>query len=80
MANDIADRVRAIIVDQLDVRRDDLRDEASFVDDLGTDSLGAVELILAIEEAFEIEISDAEAERLKTVGDLIAHVQASVRG
>jgi acyl carrier protein len=78
MKPSIADKVREIIVDQLEVDGDALRDETSFIDDLGADSLGVVELVLAFEEAFEISISDEDTERLKTVRDVIGYIEARV--
>jgi acyl carrier protein len=78
MKPSIADKVREIIVDQLEVDGDALRDETSFIDDLGADSLGVVELVLAFEEAFEISIPDEDTERLKTVRDVIGYIEARV--
>lgn len=74
MRQEIAERVRGIVAVQLDVKLSELRDDAALVADLGADSFGLVELCLAIEEAFELEIPDAQVEQLRTVGDAIAYV------
>ena len=71
----VEDRVKELIVDQLGVSAEQVTPEASFIDDLGADSLDTVELIMALEEEFEIEIPDEEAEKIVTVGDAIAHLQ-----
>ena len=70
----IEDKVRTIIVDQLGIQEDDVKPEASFIDDLGADSLDIVELVMAMEEEFEIEIPDEEAENIKTVEDAIKYI------
>lgn len=76
MANDaIFDKVRAIIVDQLGVEEDEVTAEASFIEDLGADSLDIVELIMALEEEFEIEVPDEDAEKLVNVGDAVAYIK-----
>jgi acyl carrier protein len=64
-----------IIKEQLDVDEKDIKSEASFVDDLGADSLGLVELVLAFEEAFEIDIPDEDTEKIRTVQDAIDYVE-----
>ncbi|GAB6180590.1 acyl carrier protein [Desulfotomaculum defluvii] len=69
------DKIKAIIVDQLGVEEDDVKMEASFVDDLGADSLDIVELVMALEEEFGIEIPDEEAEKIRTVGDAVKFIQ-----
>lgn len=74
----VEDRVKELIVDQLGVSPEQVTPEASFIDDLGADSLDTVELIMALEEEFEIEIPDEEAEKIVTVGDAIAHLQSKV--
>ena len=74
MADDIAVKVREIIVEQLGVNDKDVKEEASFMDDLGADSLDTVELVMAFEENFDIEIPDEDAEKISTVGDAIAYV------
>mgnify|MGYP002626472048 CR=1 FL=1 len=68
------DKVRDIVVDQLSVDPDDVAVESTFIDDLGADSLDIVELIMAFEEAFGIEIPDSAAEKIKTVQDVITFI------
>jgi len=68
---DIEAAVKEIIVDQLGVDEDQVKPEASFIDDLGADSLDTVELVMAFEDKFEVEIPDEEAEKMRTVGDAI---------
>jgi acyl carrier protein len=75
MAKDIQSEVRRIIHEQLDVEEGRIRPEASFIDDLGADSLGLVELVLAFEEAFHCEIPDDQTEKIRTVGDAIAYIE-----
>ena len=77
MAMSTFERVRDIIVDQLDVNPDDVTLEASFKDDLDTDSLDLVELIMAFEEEFGGEISDEQSKEMATVGDVVAHLDAA---
>ena len=67
MAIDIPSDVKRIIKEQLDVDEKDIKPESSFIDDLGADSLGLVELVLAFEEAFEIDIPDEDTEKIRTV-------------
>jgi acyl carrier protein len=75
---DIAQKVKQIIVEQLGVDESQVDDNASFVDDLGADSLDIVELVMAFEEAFEIEIPDEDAEKIITVKDSIDYIQNRV--
>ena len=70
----VADRVKKIIVDQLGVEEDLVTPEASFVDDLGADSLDTVELVMAFEKEFDIDIPDEEAEKLRTVGQALQYL------
>lgn len=76
--SDIESRVKQIIVDHLGVDEDKLTNEASFLDDLGADSLDNVELVMAFEEEFGIEINDDEADTLGTVGEAIAYIAKSI--
>ncbi|MFZ2489792.1 MAG: acyl carrier protein [Anaerolineae bacterium] len=76
MANQIFERVRAIIVDQLGVDENEVTMDASFRDDLGADSLDLVELIMAFEEEFGGEISDEEAQKITTVGEAVNFLAA----
>jgi acyl carrier protein len=69
-------RVKDIIVDQLGVSADQVTPEAKFVEDLGADSLDTVELVMAFEEEFDIEVPDEEAEKLQSVGDVITYLNA----
>jgi acyl carrier protein len=71
----VADRVKKIIVDQLGVEEDLVNPEASFVDDLGADSLDTVELVMALEEEFGLEIPDEEAEKITRVKEAIAYIE-----
>lgn len=76
MSNDaIFEKVKAIIVDQLSVEEEEVTPEASFIEDLGADSLDIVELIMALEEEFEIEVPDEDAEKLTTVGAAVAYIK-----
>jgi acyl carrier protein len=72
----IEDKVKEIIVDQLGVEAEQVKPEASFVDDLGADSLDTVELVMAFEEEFDLEIPDEDAEKIKTVGDAITYIKS----
>lgn len=71
----IIDKVKALIVEQLGVEEDDVKMESSFVDDLGADSLDIVELVMALEEEFELEIPDEDAEKIRTVGEAVKYIQ-----
>ncbi len=74
----IEDRVTKLIVERLGVAADEVVPEASFLDDLGADSLDIVELVMAMEEEFDIEVPDDEAEKIQTVGDAIAYLKERV--
>ncbi len=69
------EKIREIVVEQLGVEEDQVTMESSFVDDLGADSLDIVELVMALEEAFGVEIPDSEAEKISTVGDVVEYVK-----
>jgi len=69
-------KVKAIVVDQLGVAEDEVVLQASFTDDLGADSLDTVELVMALEEEFELEIPDEDAEKIATVQDVITYINA----
>ncbi len=73
--NSIEERVTDIVVEQLGLERDKVQPESKFVDDLGADSLDTVELVMALEEEFEIEIPDEEAEKITTLREAIAYVE-----
>ncbi len=73
--SELTDRIRTIISDQLMVDPEEVRDESSFVDDLGADSLDTVELIMEFEDEFGIEISDEDAEKISTVAEAIAYLE-----
>lgn len=73
-----ADKIKSIIAEQLGVKKEEVTDVASFVDDLGADSLDTVELVMALEEEFGMEIPDEDAEKLKTVGEAIKYIEEKV--
>ncbi len=75
----VQERVKNIIVEQLGVDADKVNPEAQFVNDLGADSLDTVELIMALEEEFDIEIPDEKAEKIKTVGEAVAYIQENAK-
>ena len=74
-SEEVFEKVKSIIVEQLGVAETAVTMEASFIDDLGADSLDIVELIMALEEAFDIEIPDADAEKVVTVGDVVDYIK-----
>jgi acyl carrier protein len=74
----VEEKVKSIIVDQLGVNEGEVTAAASFVDDLGADSLDTIELVMAFEEAFGIEIPDEDAEKIKTVKDAIEYIESHV--
>ena len=69
------DKIKSIIVEQLGVDENEVTTDAHFIDDLGADSLDTVELVMALEEEFGIEISDEEAEKIQTVGDVVKYIE-----
>ena len=71
----VAEKVKSIIAEQLGVKIEEVKPEASFIDDLGADSLDTVELIMALEEEFSIEIPDEDAEKMTKVGDAIKYIE-----
>jgi len=75
----IEERVKKIVVSQLGVKAEDVTNSASFIDDLGADSLDTVELVMALEEEFECEIPDEEAEKIATVQSAIDYINAHVK-
>ncbi|PCI63921.1 MAG: acyl carrier protein [Kangiella sp.] len=74
----IEDRVKKIVIEQLGVKEDEVTLEASFVDDLGADSLDTVELVMLLEEEFDTEIPDDEAEKINTVSAAVTYIKANV--
>jgi len=72
--SDVEEKVKDIIVEELGVEREKLTSEASFMEDLGADSLDTVELVMAFEKEFDIDIPDEEAEKLRTVGDALKYL------
>jgi acyl carrier protein len=76
----VEEKVKHIIVEQLGVDADEVKAEASFVDDLGADSLDVVELVMALEEEFGLEISDEDAEKLRTVQQAIEYIETNTKG
>ena len=77
-SEEIFDKVKEIIVEQLGVSEDSVNEDASFIEDLGADSLDIVELIMAIEEEFDIEIPDTDAEKVVTVGDVVDYIKDNI--
>ena len=78
MAEAVSDRVKAIIAEQLGVKLEEVNETASFIEDLGADSLDTVELVMALEEEFGVEIPDEDAEKMSTVGDAIKYIEAKI--
>ena len=75
--SDIAERVKKIVVEHLGVEADKVTAEASFIDDLGADSLDVVEMLVTIEDEFNITVEDEEIENIKTIGDLVKFIEAN---
>ncbi len=78
MANDLSDRIQLIVTDQLGVKPAEVTKDASILDDLGADSLDVVELVMTLEEAFDIEIPDDAVEEMRTIGDIQRFVESHV--
>jgi acyl carrier protein len=79
MASSVLDRVRERVAHQLGVESETIMRESSFVEDLGADSLDVVELVMALEEEFEIEIPDEQAEKIVTVGDAVKYIESHAK-
>ena len=78
-SEEIFEKIKNIIVEQLQVAETAVTEDASFIDDLGADSLDLVELIMALEEEFGIEIPDGDAEKVVTVGDVVSYIKENVK-
>ena len=78
-SEEIFEKIKNIIIEQLQVSETTVTEEASFIDDLGADSLDLVELIMALEEEFGIEIPDTDAEKVVTVGDVVSYIKENVK-
>ncbi|MEM6992091.1 MAG: acyl carrier protein [Myxococcota bacterium] len=78
--SDIKAQVSEIICEQLDVKPDDVAENKTFTDDLGADSLAIVELVLALEEKFDVKIPDDDVDKIKTVGDAVKYIENSTAG
>ena len=76
----VTEKVKSIISEQLGVKQEEVTPEASFIDDLGADSLDTVELVMALEEEFGVEIPDEDAEKITTVGDAIRYIEEKAGG
>ena len=72
----LIDDIREVVVERLSVNADEVKDDAKFVEDLGADSLDVVELVMALEEKFDIEIPDDEAEKIQTLNDVVAYIES----
>ena len=79
MSNSVAERVKKIVVEQLGVKEEEVTGDASFVDDLGADSLDTVELVMALEEEFDLDIRDEDADGITTVGEATQYIQDQVK-
>ena len=77
--NDIEQRVKKVVAEQLSINEADIKNESSFIEDLGADSLDTVELVMALEDAFKIEIPDDQQEKLRTVQQAIDYIQANAK-
>ncbi|MGV8082681.1 MAG: acyl carrier protein [Coriobacteriia bacterium] len=75
--DELFEKVKGVITEQLNVDEDDVTEDASFVDDLGADSLDIVELVMTLEETFGLSIPDEDAEAMKTVGDVLSYIEAN---
>ncbi|HEU4963057.1 MAG TPA: acyl carrier protein [Bacilli bacterium] len=76
MSADILERVKTIVVDRLGVEEGEIKLESSFKEDLGADSLDVVELVMELEDEFDLEISDEDAEKINTVGDVVTYISS----
>lgn len=77
--NDIEQRVKKVVAEQLSINEADIKNESAFIEDLGADSLDTVELVMALEDAFKIEIPDDQQEKLRTVQNAIDFIQANAK-
>ena len=77
MSNDVKNKIKKIVADHLGIEEEKVTEEASFIDDLGADSLDTVELVMAFEEEFEIEIPDEEAENIQTVKNAVDYINSN---
>lgn len=75
----VGDKVKSIIAEQLGVKKEEINDESKFIDDLGADSLDTVELVMALEEEFGIEIPDEDAEKMVTVGEAVKYIEEKAK-